>query len=71
MTNKEEIIEESTCEIDKYGTKRWFNLKNELHRENDKPAIEYFYGSKSWYLNGKRNREGSAIEYASGDKCWY
>ena len=30
------------------------------------------YGTKSWYLNGKRHREdGPAIEYASGTKFWY
>ena len=29
------------------------------------------YGTKHWYLNGKRHREdGPAIEYANGDKEW-
>ena len=29
-------------------------------------------GSKFWYLNGQRHREGGpAIEYANGDKEWY
>ncbi len=29
-------------------------------------------GTKCWYLNGKRHREGSpAIEYPNGTKCWY
>jgi hypothetical protein len=32
----------------------------------------YDYGTKHWYLNGKRHREdGPAIEWADGDKCWY
>ena len=29
-------------------------------------------GTKNWYLNGRRHREGGpAIEYASGLKYWY
>ena len=72
MNNKKEIIEESTCIVDKYGNKRWYNSKGEYHRENDLPAIECANGSKSWYLNGKRNREkGPAIEYFNGDKYWW
>ena len=30
------------------------------------------YGSKRWYLNGKRHRiDGPAVEYTNGTKCWY
>ena len=30
------------------------------------------YGTKRWYLNGKRHREdGPAIEYSDGRKLWY
>ena len=30
------------------------------------------YGTKRWYLNGKRHREdGPAVERADGDKFWY
>ena len=30
------------------------------------------YGTKSWYLNGKRHREdGHAIEWDNGSKFWY
>ena len=71
------IIEKSICEIDKYGTKRWFNLKYELHRENDKPAIEtcneWNNGTKQWFLNGKHHREkGPAVECLfDGHKEWY
>jgi len=58
------------CEVDKYGTKRWF-LNGKYHRE-DGPAVEYADGYRAWYLNGKRNREdGPAIEYANGDKEWH
>jgi len=32
----------------------------------------YPYGTKSWFLNGKRHREdGPAIERFNGDKEWY
>ena len=30
------------------------------------------YGTKAWYLNGKRHREdGPAIEWSNGTKHWY
>ena len=45
--------------------------KTILHRE-DGPAIEYFNGTNSWWLNGKLHRmDGPAIEYANGSKVWY
>jgi hypothetical protein len=34
------------------GTKCWF-LNDTYHRE-DGPAIEWYNGKKSWYLNGER-----------------
>ena len=73
MNNKEEIIEESICKIDRDGNKYWFNSKDELHRDNDLPAVEYTDGDKAWYMNGKRHRENDkpAIECTSGKKDWY
>jgi len=57
--------------VEEWGTIRWYNENNELHRE-DGPAIEWFNGSKSWYLNGNLHREdGPAIECSNGDKAWY
>ena len=42
-----------------------------LHRE-DGPAVEYSYGTKEWWFNGKRHRkDGPAIEGSNGDKYWY
>ena len=38
-------------EVDKYGTRRWYNESKQLHR-TDGPAVEFPNGSKSWYLNG-------------------
>ena len=63
----------SICKIDEDGTKRWYNDKGKLHRENDLPAIEWTDGSKEWWLNGKLHRENDlpAIEYSDGTKFWY
>jgi len=30
---------------------RWYNLENQLHRENG-PAVEYANGGKAYYING-------------------
>ena len=56
--------------IDKYGTIRYYNDEEQLHRE-DGPAFEYSNGYKAWYLNGKLHREnGPSINY-SNFKAWY
>jgi len=61
---------QSICEIDKYGTKRWY-LNNQLHRE-DGPAVEYYTGDKAWYLYGQLHRiDGPATEWFNGYKSWY
>jgi hypothetical protein len=56
------------------GDLYWFkegHYNSFLHRE-DGPAIEYFNGSKTWYLNGKLHRlDGPAVEAANGDKYWW
>jgi len=58
-------------ETDSYGTIRYYNDLDQLHRE-DGPAIENADGTKWWYLNGLCHREdGPAVEYASGEKHWY
>ena len=43
-----------------------------MHREGG-PAVEYAYGDKSWYKNGKRHKEdGPAVERAGDYKeYWY
>jgi len=59
-------------EIDQLGSKFYYKDKamTMFHRE-DGPAIEWWNGTKSWYINGKRHREdGPAIEWAYGDKTW-
>jgi len=58
-------------QIDRNGTKRWFNQKDQLHRE-DGPAVEYADGTKRWFQQGKFHRDdGPSIEYNNGDKFWY
>ena len=56
---------------DKYGNKKWYNKKGDLHRD-DKPAIEKSNGTKVWCLNNKLHREdGPAVEKSNGTKRWY
>jgi hypothetical protein len=57
--------------IDKYGDKRWFNEKGELHRD-DGPAIELADGERRWYKDGNLHRvDGPAYEHVNGSKVWY
>jgi hypothetical protein len=57
--------------IDNDGTKRWYDLNVDPHR-NDGPAVIYTNGTKSWWQHGKLHRgDGPAIEYANGDKWWF
>jgi len=56
---------------DKFGNKKYYNKKNQLHRE-DGPAVEYYIGDKVWYLNGEIHRlDGAAFETENGFKEWY
>ena len=58
-------------EVNKCGTRRYYNGSNQLHRTNG-PAVEYADGDKSWYQNGQLHRvDGPAVEFASGSKYWY
>ena len=58
--------------VNNHGIKYWYNEQDQLHNE-DGPAVEYKSGTKHWYLNGQRHREGGpAIEcVVTGDKSWY
>jgi hypothetical protein len=59
------------CEIDEWGTKRWYNEKGEPHRE-DGPAVELVCGDKYWLRNGELHREdGPAVCRADGVKEWW
>jgi len=59
-------------EIDSNGTKFWKNSSGQLHRDNDKPAVEWASGSKEWWINGKWHRDNDkpAVEWSNGSKLW-
>ena len=58
-------------EVDKRGTRRYFNTAGVPHRTNG-PAVEYSSGTKFWYQNGQLHRtDGPAVEWADGSKEWY
>ena len=57
-------------EVDGYI--EFFNERGFLHRDFDRPAVEYADGSKWWWVNDKLHRlDGPAIERVTGDKVWY
>ena len=58
-------------EVDKYGTRRYYNAAKQLHR-TDGPAVEYVDGPVEWHQNGQLHRiDGPAIEYPNGNKEWW
>ena len=57
--------------VDSYGTRRYYNSADQLHRD-DGPAVKRADGGKEWWLHGERNREdGPAIEWPGGTKEWW
>jgi hypothetical protein len=57
--------------IDEFGSKRWYNNIGELHR-TDGPAIEWYDGSKEWFVNGVLHRtDGPAMEDIIGFTEWW
>ena len=70
---KEKIMKTEIKKTDKYGNIFYYNEKDQLHRDNGLPAVEYADGYKEWRVNGKLHREGGlpAVEYADGYKAWY
>ena len=74
MNGQMDKIMNSKLRVYPDGTKRWYNERGELHREeNDLPAIEYADGKKAWYKNGQLHRDNDlpAVIYYWGDKYWY
>ena len=58
-------------EVNKFGTRRYYNSAGELHRDNG-PAVEYADGDKFWFQNGQRHRtDGPVIERGNGTKEWF
>ena len=55
--------------IDEYKT--CYKLDEKRHR-TDGPAVVWYNGDKSWWLNGKRHRlDGPAIIHNDGSEEWY
>ena len=57
-----------------YGDKFWYlpSKGRGYYHRLDGPAIEWKYGTKAWWVDGKRHRlDGPAIEYGSGTKEWW
>jgi hypothetical protein len=53
------------------GTYEWFK-NGQRHRDNNKPAIIYPSGAKSWYKDNLVHRDdGPAFTYSNGDEAWY
>jgi len=50
-----------------------YNIDNITHRDNDKPAVEWSDGTKSWYQNYKLHRDDDmpSREWSDGTKEWY
>jgi hypothetical protein len=50
-----------------------YNIDNKIHRDNDKPAIEYASGTKEWCKNGELHRDNDqpAREWTNGTKSWW
>jgi hypothetical protein len=59
--------------VARFGNKEWYNTRDQLHRDNGLPAIEYAAGGKHWYVNGKLHRDHDlpAREWITGSKKWY
>ena len=64
---------EQYIHINKYENKYYFKDREMTIRHRlDGPAIEWFDGSKSWWVDGKCHRtDGPAYEDADGGKAWY
>ena len=54
------------------NTCKWFE-NDELHRDNDLPAVIWSDGSKMWYKRGKPHRDNDlpAVHLKNDFKAWY
>ena len=82
--NSSIIISQKNNKLHSYGdapayvnffdnSKQWYK-ENNLHRENDKPAVIY-PSEKQWYYNGKKHRENDKPARMTNDgkvkEWWY
>jgi hypothetical protein len=58
----------SIC-MEKYYTS--YMLDNQLHREDDLPALVHSFGFKYWYRHGKVHREGGPAYISIDCIIWY
>ena len=74
MTTEAELFETLKYHVDvspRTGTRRYYNSKGQLHREEG-PAVVFSGGSCEWWQNGVLHRtDGPAVEYADGNKEWW
>ena len=58
---------------DDWGNTSYYNSDGQRHRDGGLPAIEWFDGSKWYYVNDRLHRDGGlpAIEGAYGYKAYY
>lgn len=56
-----------------HSPSKFYYYRNQLHRDNDLPAIIHHNGYKEWYKKNKLYRENElpVIEHASGAKYWH
>jgi len=59
--------------IDEWGNKEWRNKADQLHRENDLPAVIWKNGTKAWWVNGKQHRDNDqpAAICWNGTNVWF
>jgi hypothetical protein len=50
----------------------YYYKDDQLHRDDDLPAVEFATGTKWWYQNGKEHRDNDlpAVESSDGTKFW-
>jgi hypothetical protein len=65
-------MQEYKVEIDDVGSERWYNKDNQLHRDDDKPAVVHPNGIQYWYRNGMLHRDGGpATSFPDGSESWF
>ena len=58
-------------EVDRYGTRRYYNNAGQIHRDNG-PAVLTAFETKIWMQNGQLHRtDGPAVVWFEGTKQWY
>jgi len=67
-----EVDDENDYQLE-HGNKIWRNKKDQIHRDNDLPAIIRANGTQLWYKKGKWHRDNDkpAVIHADGTQEWY